>query len=523
MPQRRTGTVQRYIEPKSGEEAGHYVVRCSAPDGSRPLFHLDPSPKSSKAEAEARKLAGEITERLWATGLAATPKRGRGAALIEPAGTGREWWARYLDYREQRGLTSVGGTYRKHILPVLDLAWEAVERSHCELLRDALDAKVERGDIEPKTAFNAWAVFRTAAKTAAGRWSKDKRRTLAVRNDDPSEGVIGPDYDPADTKQLQWLYPREVLAIASCEAVPLDVRRRIVLSTYLCVRAGELKALTWDKLDLERGVVIVNQAYSREKKRVKSTKSGARGSRRYSVEAEALPLLRALRDEADGPNVVSMSPQKRWAPEVREALEAAGVARPELTQTTAHSKQLRFHDLRATGLTWMALRGDSPVQIQHVAGHTDFKTTKKYIDAAGTVDLLPGEVVFPPLPDCLVTTLLSQKLSQIAQVPEIMVEAPGIEPGAKIQKQRKNSCFRHDAPSEELSQGDRKCLKSRTPVTACDSFLDPIETALAEALTRATEAREWATVRALAEELKARREARMGVVDLGVERVRRGK
>src|SRR5687768_8247325 len=115
---------------------------------------------------------------------------------------------------------------------------------------------------------NAWTVLRTAAKAAAGRWSRDKQRTLKVREGDPSDGVIGPDYDASDAKQLQWLYPREVLAIASCEQVPLLTRRRIVLAAYLCVRGGELCALTWDKVDLERGVVIVNEAYDQDRGRV---------------------------------------------------------------------------------------------------------------------------------------------------------------------------------------------------------------------------------------------------------------
>ncbi len=120
------------------------------------------------------------------------------------------------------------------------------------------------------------------------------------------------------------------------------------------------------------------------------------------------------------------------------------MTRPELFATTATSKQVRFHDLRASGLTWLAIRGDSPVQIQHVAGHTDFATTKKYIDAAGAVDLLPGEQLFPALPDRLLGAPeppksaaanggnappeLSQDLEQDSEVHEIIVEAPGIEP-----------------------------------------------------------------------------------------------
>jgi hypothetical protein len=54
---KRSGTIFRYVEAKAGEQHGHYVVRCSAPDNSRPLFHLDLSPKSEKARLSALRTA----------------------------------------------------------------------------------------------------------------------------------------------------------------------------------------------------------------------------------------------------------------------------------------------------------------------------------------------------------------------------------------------------------------------------------------------------------------------------------
>jgi hypothetical protein len=50
---------------------------------------------------------------------------------------------------------------------------------------------------------------------------------------------------------------------------------------------------------------------------------------------------------------------------------------------------------------------------------------------------------------------------------------------------------------------------------------DVVEVALADALRRASEAGAWETVGQLARELEARRRARSGVVELGVERERR--
>jgi hypothetical protein len=45
----------------------------------------------------------------------------------------------------------------------------------------------------------------------------------------------------------------------------------------------------------------------------------------------------------------------------------AGVKRAELHRTDKTRKALTWHDLRATGVTWMAIRGDDLQRIQHPA------------------------------------------------------------------------------------------------------------------------------------------------------------
>lgn len=270
----RSGTIFRYTPAKPGEALGHYIVRCSAPDGTRPIFHLDPSAESPKAEAKALRSAEAITEKLWTTGEGAAPLRERAKRKVTDADVkaANGWWVRFFAHRYALGMGSVSGVYKTHIQPVLDLPWSTITPADVERLREAFDAKVADGKASAKTMFNAWAVWTVASKAAAGQWKKDKRRGLKQRDDDPTAGIAGPDYDQDDAKQLQWLYPREVLAVAACPDVPLAARPRIVLSTYLCVRGGELKALNWDKIDLERGVIRVDESYDRERDATKATR-----------------------------------------------------------------------------------------------------------------------------------------------------------------------------------------------------------------------------------------------------------
>jgi hypothetical protein len=45
----------------------------------------------------------------------------------------------------------------------------------------------------------------------------------------------------------------------------------------------------------------------------------------------------------------------------------------------------QFHDWRHTGITNGAAAGMQPIKIMAIAGDSDFRTTKRYIDLAGVV------------------------------------------------------------------------------------------------------------------------------------------
>ena len=96
---------------------------------------------------------------------------------------------------------------------------------------------------------------------------------------------------------------------------------------------------------------------------------------------------------------------------LRNFLTLAKVTRAELFTTDRTRKALTWHDLRATGITWMAIRGDDPLHIQHRAGHTSFATTQGYIRQAEAVRAGFGDV-FPNL-DKLANPEQSKCLSKL--------------------------------------------------------------------------------------------------------------
>lgn len=231
-----------------------------------------------------------------------------------------------------------------------------------------------------------------------------KNRALRVRSDNPVKGIRPP--ERGERKAKQYLYPSELMKLVSCETrdaegrflVPLRDRVLYAVAVYTFARAGELEALTWDDVDFDHGIIHIVKAVDRRTGKVKGTKTGE--TRRIPIEPHLLPLLQRLHAERKGPAVVSMPDDEDRAVGLREALLVAGVRRAELFITDAQRKDITFPDLRATGITWMAVRGDNPLTVKGRAGHRSFSTTEIYIREAENLTAGFGEP-FPELPSAL--------------------------------------------------------------------------------------------------------------------------
>ena len=387
MPRARTGTVRRHND--------HWDARITLPDGTRPWVHLP----VGETETRARERAASMSEkaRLAAAVEHVDPKA---AVVPEPAGETFEAWAeRWCQDREKRGLTSVDddrGRLRKWISPTLGPKPVAtMGQADLEALVEILDEKVLDGELSWKTATNAWGLVSKAFADAC----RSKVRALRVRNDNPAQGVRGPDRGAVKSKA--YLYPAELLKLVSCPAVPAPWRRMYVVVTYLYLRAAEARALDWADVNLDGRVVLVHQTEDAEGE-TGSTKSMR--TRRVLIEAAVMPLLVAMHRAAGGkgPVLPHMPVEKHLAPMLRRHLQVAGITRADLfaVATDKTRKRLRFHDLRSTGITWMAIRGDDPLKLKQRAGHRTFSTTEGYIREAEAVREGFGEV-FPALPASL--------------------------------------------------------------------------------------------------------------------------
>ncbi len=150
-----------------------------------------------------------------------------------------------------------------------------------------------------------------------------------------------------------------------------------------------------------RAITIAKQADRKSKGRKGTKATKTKRVRTVDIEPHMLRARGVARESTrkGRGSACSTCPRPRTAPSYSGATSApwASSARRSTSSVTPLQRAIVFHDLRDTGLTHMAVRGDSPIAIQWAGGHTDFKTTQGYI-ARGQVEARRIGEPLPPLP-----------------------------------------------------------------------------------------------------------------------------
>jgi integrase len=379
MPRKATGSV--WFDPAKG----HWFAIVTQKDRTRKWFPLEDQ-KDASAREEAKKTAALISIR-W---------RERGCVDADTTETLNEYFKRWAAERESRNLSSASddvGRYNKWIadeLGTLEVA--GVDASHLEELVAALDEHVRAELLSWKTAKNVWGILTKLFDDAC----RSKDRSLRVRKDNPARDVRGP--DRGDDRPGPYLFPSELATLLACDTITAQRRWLWALAVYTGMRAGELRALDWADVHEDEGYIHVHRSVKRDAIEIKSTKG--RRARKVPIEPALALLLGVMRDLGDGRGRVfpTMLARNVVPRALRSDLLAAGVTRAELHTDVATTRKLDFHDLRHTYGTWRAIRGDAIQKIQFAMGHTDLKTTQRYINEALVFDVAKFGVPFGPLP-----------------------------------------------------------------------------------------------------------------------------
>lgn len=174
----------------------------------------------------------------------------------------------------------------------------------------------------------------------------------------------------------------------------------IYLAVASCLRIGELLGLLWSDFDLDAPIPTVNI-------RRQLTMQGTYTDPKSKASKAKLPLapatVRELRAHqarmdslgyrTDGPTPVFVGERGEVAARGRvgywwrhKVLPAAGV------------DEIKFHALRATGISRLADAGESPARLKELARHAKMATTDRYYTKIAS-DALHAAVSAHPLPD----------------------------------------------------------------------------------------------------------------------------
>lgn len=405
--QKLAGSVKWLRNKRTGKPCWH--ARFTMNDKTRsPYKALDPS-IPYEDEARARECARDIAETVRKTGL--VPEMVRE--------TTREWFTRFHKHKEGRGLSTVEemrGRYRKWIDPAIGLKDpRAVTREDLEGIVRRLDKAIDqwikhegkRGPtrISPSTAANVWGDL----VHAFDEMVRSKDPGLRMLTSSPCTLVRGP--EAGDDRSGQILYSDEIVALlrgipleADGKPVPLYRRQSYAMFIYTKTRSSELEAVTTADVDKVHGTIgIAKQANRKSKGRKETKRTKTKKVRTIDIEPNLLALVEYLVEhpQGKGGRLVHLPPPEDRAELLRKDLWTVGVRREALHRSDELQRAIVLHDLRDTGLTHMAVRGDSPIAIQWTGGHTDFKTTQGYIDR-GKVDARRIGTPLPPLPPGLI-------------------------------------------------------------------------------------------------------------------------
>lgn len=173
--------------------------------------------------------------------------------------------------------------------------------------------------------------------------------------------------------------------LEACQAESADLHALVTAALCTGARAGELLGLTWRDVDLERKRAVLNRTKNDER-------------RSLSLAGPALAILRErskvrrLDTELVFPSPIVRPPGDLapvpvfdYAKPFKAALKAAGI------------ENFRFHDLRHTAASYLAMNGATTAEIAAVLGHKTLAMVKRYAHlsdqhVAGVVERMAEKV-----------------------------------------------------------------------------------------------------------------------------------
>lgn len=388
---------------------GHWWVRISLPDNTRPRYRLclevctcaemSEAMVEERCESLSTRKRTEVKAQIAADDVAQRERR----LTVEKFGTQWTSGELYTKHGEVNGLRTKASAktdgYRLAAYVYSEIGSKTV-------------AEVTEQDIERVMA----KAEQTARKKFKRPWRKSSRFQLyqclrrlfdlairpgRLRTDSPVSEYLRPGRDAP--KLFGYLYPSELLALLKCKDVPVERRVLYALAVYTGLRKGSLYALRWSGVDFKHRTLTSLQS-----------KTGL--PQLFEVPKTLLALLKSWHTYRGGPKpedalVPKVLERHREAHVLRDDLLAAKVTRTSLQGGADNVEPMRFHDLRATFVTWALREGRGDGWINDRTGHLTPEMRERYARAARTL----SDLDYKPFPD------IAKAIPELAKLPANVV------------------------------------------------------------------------------------------------------
>lgn len=182
--------------------------------------------------------------------------------------------------------------------------------------------------------------------------------------------ALGAHRSPEPAGRVRFLSDdeRQRLLVACKESRSPDLYPAVLVALATGLRKGELLSLRWSQIDLDTGTVTLDDPTK--------TKTGVR----RAVHVTGLPLellaerakivkLEAARTKLTGKKI-DADGELIFPGDIRSAWETALIK--------ADVKNFKWHDLRHTHASYLAMNGATPSELAEALGHADLKMVRRY-------------------------------------------------------------------------------------------------------------------------------------------------
>lgn len=204
------------------------------------------------------------------------------------------------------------------------------------------------------------------------KWAIEEKYILGI-NSSPTEGLVVGTKEEKVPKILTKDELRVLLKNAKSSGNPWYPTWAFAICTGM--RSGELMALQWKDIDLEKGIITVSKSYNNARRIIKSTKAGYWRSVPISNDLKAVIL--ELRKQGTTPEDFVLERHYAW-----KNGQAGEVLRQYLKDLGIESNVV-FHSLRACFATHMLASGVDQATVMRIGGWRDIKTFQIYVRFAG--------------------------------------------------------------------------------------------------------------------------------------------